>query len=99
MLRVTRRDELNAIDFKLEGKLTGSWVEVMEQAWSQALQESGGKPIRVDLTAVTYVDARGLELLGQIYRGGATLHATTCLAKGIVEDIQSRNGEPAKARQ
>ena len=89
MLRVTKSDNANAFDLKLEGKLAGSWVDVLEQCWKQAIEDSGGNPGGVDLTAVTYVDDRGMELLTQIHRGGATLHGATCLAKGIIEDIQS----------
>jgi len=99
MLRVTKQDSADAFDLKLEGKLAGRWVDVVEQCWKQSLEESAGKPGGIDLTAVTYVDGRGMDLLGQMYRDGASLHGATCLAQGIVEDIHSlRNGEPGKAQ-
>jgi ABC-type transporter Mla MlaB component len=88
MLRVTKSDNANGFDLKLEGKLSGRWVDVLAQCWKQAL-DSAGKPGRVDLTAVTYVDDGGMDLLGQMHREGASLHGATCLARGIVEDIQS----------
>ncbi|HXJ96225.1 MAG TPA: hypothetical protein VMT20_25585 [Terriglobia bacterium] len=89
MLRVTKSDNPNRFDLKLEGKLAGRWVDVLEQCWKQAMDDSGGHPGGVDLTAVTYVDDRGMELLAQMHRDGASLHGATCLARGIVEDIQS----------
>ena len=89
MLRVTKCEDVNTFDLKLEGKLAGCWVDVLAQCWSQALEGSDGKPGGVDLTALTYVDDRGMDLLGRIYRDGANLYGATCLAKGIVEDIQS----------
>jgi anti-anti-sigma regulatory factor len=89
MLRVTKRENVNAFDLKLEGKLAGRWVDVLEQCWKEALDDSAGKPGGVDLTALTYVDGRGMDLLGQMHRDGARLHGATCLARGIVEDIQS----------
>jgi len=89
MLRVTKCENVGAFELKLEGKLAGRWVDVLEQCWKQAFESSAGKPGRVDLTAVTYVDDRGMDLLSQIHRDGAGLHGATCLAKGIVEDIQS----------
>ena len=89
MLRVTNGHTGNAFELKLEGKLAGRWVDVLGDSWRQALEDSGGNPGRIDLTAVTYVDERGMELLTQMHRDGATLHGATCLARGIVEDIQS----------
>lgn len=99
MLRVTKHDDVDVVDLKLEGKLAGCWVDVVEQCWKQALQDSSGKRIRVDLTAVAYVDGRGINLLNRMHGGGASLHAATFLAKGIVEDIQSGCGEPAKTAE
>lgn len=92
MLRVTKRDSANPFDLKLEGKLAGRWVDVLEESWKQALEDSGGRPGGIDLSAVTYVDGRGMDLLGQMHRQGASLHGATCLAKGIVEDIESPQG-------
>ena len=89
MLRVTKRETVDAFDLKLEGKLAGRWVDVVEQCWKQALEESAGKAAGVDLSAVTYVDGRGMDLLGQMHREGASLHGATCLAQGILEDIRS----------
>ena len=89
MLRVTKRDTGTTFDLKLEGKLAGRWVDVVEQCWKQALEESAGRRGGVDLTAVTYVDGRGMELLGQMHRDGARIHGATCLAQGIVEEIES----------
>ena len=94
MFRVTRSDEAQVTTFKLEGKLTGSWVDVMEQCWRHATETPERKPLVVDLTAVTYADGRGTELLERMYRQGAELRAASCWAKGIVEQIKSRTGEP-----
>jgi anti-anti-sigma regulatory factor len=89
MLRVTRQETADGFDLKLEGKLAGRWVDVLQQCWKQALEESAGKAAGVDLSAVTYVDGRGMDLLGQMYRDGASLHGATCMAQGILEDIRS----------
>jgi anti-anti-sigma regulatory factor len=98
MLRVTKSEEADATCFKLEGKLTSCWVDVLEQCWVQAAAEYSGKRMVVDLSAVTYVDGRGTELLGRMYRDGADFQARTCLAKGIVDEIKSAMGGVAKAR-
>ena len=97
MLRVTRAEHGNSTQFKLEGKLAGTWVDVMEQSWRQAVTESPGRPFLIDLTAITYIDAKGTKLLSEMHRQGAELKASTCLTKCIVEEIKSHSGDPAKA--
>lgn len=42
---------------------------------------------RVDLSAVTFIDADGKALLGQMYNEGAEWVAPGCLNKCIVEEI------------
>lgn len=100
MLRITRSEADNKTCLKLEGKLAGSWVEVLEQCWRQAAAEGASPhPIRVDLNAITYVDGRGTDLLREMHLGGVELSAVTCLGKGIVEQIaSSSSGEPAVDR-
>jgi len=97
MLRVTKSDEAGCVHLKLEGKLAGCWVEVMEQSWAEARAESRSARVSIDLNAVTYVDVQGARLLDQMYREGANFQATTCLAKGTVEEVKSRCREVAKA--
>jgi hypothetical protein len=96
MLRVTKFEAAGRTNFKLEGKLAGCWVEVMEDCWKQALTEGAATPMTVDLNAITYVDGRGTDLLRQMHRQGVELSAGTCLGKGIVEQICS--GEPVEHR-
>ena len=97
MLRVPRAEEGDSTQFKLEGKLAGSWVEVMEHSWRQAVAESPDRSFLIDLTAITYIDAKGTQLLGEMYRQGAELRASTCLTKCIVEEIKSQR-RPGQSR-
>ncbi|HEV3278867.1 MAG TPA: hypothetical protein VG860_18780 [Terriglobia bacterium] len=99
MLRVTRTDGPDGACFKLEGKLTGSWVDVVEQSWKHGSSECASGRCVVDLTAVTYVDARGMELLRAMHGSGISLQASGCLGKGIVEQIKTQNEAPARAGQ
>lgn len=98
MLRITRAEEGNVTQFKLEGKLAGSWVETMEESWRQAITDSPAHSFLIDLTAVTYVDADGTRLLTEMHRLGAELRASTCLTKSIVEDIKLHSEEPTDAK-
>jgi hypothetical protein len=98
MLRVTKSENAGKTTFKLEGKLTGCWVDVMEQCWRQAVADGAAGPFTVDLNAITYVDERGTDLLREMHKRGVDLRAATCLGKGIVEQVTSCRGEPAENR-
>jgi anti-anti-sigma regulatory factor len=62
MLRITRIGSAEAAEtVKLEGKLLGPWVDEVRQAVSQRVAE--GSPVRLDLSALTFLDAAGTDLL------------------------------------
>ena len=90
MLRITVHDLPETLSFQLEGKLAGPWVRELDDCWQAALAGRGARPISVDLTAVTFVDGPGKELLSAIHVQGAQLVATGCLMKAIVAEL-SRN--------
>jgi ABC-type transporter Mla MlaB component len=97
MLRVTRTEESEGTCFKLEGRLAGNWVDVVEQSWRHRSRECAGAPCFVDLSALTYVDTRGMELLTAMYRSGIDFRASGCLAKGIVEQIRMQQEAPVRS--
>ncbi len=69
MLRLTRITETHrARAIKLEGKLSGPWVDEVRQAFV-AGQSSPGRT-RLDLSAVDFVDAAGTELLHDLIAEG-----------------------------
>jgi ABC-type transporter Mla MlaB component len=74
MLRITTQStDHSAILLKLEGKLLEQWVEELERSINGSL----GRPnsLRLDLSALTFADAVGLQALTKLIRGGATLTA------------------------
>ena len=79
--------EAGVMTFELEGKLAGPWVKELNLCWRSAVDTQQIYPVRVDLSSVTFIDAEGRDLLGRMYREGATLVATGCLNKSIVEGI------------
>jgi hypothetical protein len=87
MLKITMQSEAGVLFFQLEGKLAGPWVKELERCWRSAADTQQSYPVRVDLSAVTFIDADGKALLGQMYREGAELVALGCLNKCIVEEI------------
>jgi hypothetical protein len=56
---------------KVEGKLVGPWVAELGRA-CEAPTAPAGRP-RLDLSAVTFVDAAGVRLLRELLRRGAVL--------------------------
>jgi anti-anti-sigma regulatory factor len=84
MLKITTRHEAGTLVFQLEGKLAGPWVQELERCWRSV---TGTRQSRVDLSSVTFIDADGKALLGQMHREGAELVASGCLNKCIVEGI------------
>ena len=71
----------------LEGKLAGPWVQELERCWRSALGTPQGDPMRVDRSAVTFIDADGKALLARMYHEGAELAAPGCLNRCIVGEI------------
>ena len=90
MLKINTQHDGAAIIFELEGKLAGPWVDELEHCWQQAVTD--GRPVRIVLTIVTFIDAAGRRLLTDMHRRGAELVAQGCMTKAIVEEIK-RKGE------
>jgi len=87
MLRITRDDAPNSLSLKLEGRLAGPWVRELEDCWQAARAGQRQRTARVDLSAVTYVDGPGKDLLAVMHSQGAELMAAGCLMKAIVAEI------------
>ena len=54
-------DSDQAIQFRLEGKLVGPWVEELQRLSDEALSRQ--KAVSLDLEKVWFVDSRGVTLL------------------------------------
>ncbi len=83
MLRITIHNEAAATRLQVEGKLAGPWVDELKKCWQSARRAD----LLVDLSALTWVDAEGKALLGEMHRQGARLTAVGLLAQAIVEEI------------
>jgi anti-anti-sigma regulatory factor len=69
MLRITRQpiDETTIL-FKLEGKLLEPWIEEMKRSISGSVTS-----MKLDLSALTFADSAGIQVLGDLIRDGAKL--------------------------
>ena len=62
MLRITSIDQSDkAVIFKLEGRLVGQWVTLLQNMC--ATHDGVGKPLALDLSAVTFASKDGVCLL------------------------------------
>jgi anti-anti-sigma regulatory factor len=68
MLRITIEDSEDANIMRLEGKLTGPWVQELERAWRSLEPSPQSKKLLLDLRAVGFIDDQGKQLLREIYR-------------------------------
>jgi anti-anti-sigma regulatory factor len=71
MLRVTPLHDSHGPGLKLEGKLFGPWTDELRTVCA-ALASQTSRP-RLDLTAVSFVDASGAELLEELRSNGFEL--------------------------
>ena len=72
MLRITRLSRKGrGLTIKLEGELLGPWVGSVRDACAIRRR----RPRRLDLAAVTYVDAAGVQLLRDLMAGGVEIAA------------------------
>ena len=87
MLRITIHDKPEALTFQLEGRLVGPWVRVLQECWQDANTRHRQRPLYVDLTEVTSIDAAGRACLAALHRQGAEFVAADCLTKAVVDEI------------
>ena len=89
MLRITTHNEAQVTTFVIEGKLVGLWVKELEKCWESVLAAESSKTLLVNLTAVTFVDSDGRELLTRMWRQGARLVSNGCMMNEIVAEIEA----------
>jgi ABC-type transporter Mla MlaB component len=82
MLRITHPEGHGSIStLKLEGKLVGPWVTELARSCNELA--CSADCLRLDLSAVTFVDGPGLALLRDLLGRGATLAACS----GLVAEL------------
>ncbi len=86
LLRITLDRSNGAVRLRLEGRLTGLWVQELEHCWVD-LPPDQRRGAMVDLAGVTFIGEDGRLLLAKLWEQGAIFHATDCLTRSIVEKI------------
>src|SRR5215472_4244775 len=101
MLRITTENKRGKVILTVEGRIAGQTVGTLEQCWRELRAASPDAKFRLDLCAVTFIDAAGKSLLKEIYREGGRLVAEGCLNQAIVKEItgEQRDSEGRKERR
>jgi anti-anti-sigma regulatory factor len=68
MLRITIHENAKGQTIQLEGKIAGPWVEELTRIWLSLALPVGSKALCLDLRDVAFVDAKGRQLLREIYQ-------------------------------
>jgi hypothetical protein len=90
MLRVTVKTEDLLEIWELEGKLAGDWVIELERCWKE--RHLPGMGMRVNLKAISYIDADGKQLLTDMHEAGVEIKGCGCMTRAVVEDIMRETG-------
>jgi anti-anti-sigma regulatory factor len=101
MLRITADQESGSTSLKLEGKLSGQWVDELRRTWSEFRRMSRHRSVVVDLSEVSFIDAEGRELLGLMFRQGAELRSgpLVSMTRLILHRIEQECHESRESRE
>ncbi len=92
MLRITVQEGERAQTIKLEGKIVGPWVQEFSRAWHSLAGSLGSKELHLDLCGVAFVDAKGRQLLREIYqRTNSSFLADSPLTRYFADDAMQRS--------
>jgi len=101
MLRITTTDVGEKVTLRLEGKLSGPWVEEFERCWRMSADIYKKKGLVVDLSGVTFADPAGKKLLCSISSQGAQLIGSGLVPKSLIEEIapEKPQAKPGKGAE
>lgn len=91
MLRITIHEGAKAQTIRLEGKILGPWVEEFNRTWHSLAPMLGSRELHLDLRGVGFVDARGRQLLREIYqKANACFLADSPLTQYFADDAMKQ---------
>lgn len=96
MMKATIFQQKNMAVIKVEGRLSGPWVEELARSWER-LAETGAERLVIELAGVSFIDEEGKKLLKRIAQAGTKLEAAGCLTRAIVEEVAGES--PAGRRR
>src|SRR5579872_614095 len=81
-LKISMIETDQKMTLKFEGRIAGLWVSEVDRTWRTLQPTLGRKKLLLDLTAVTFLDPNGKEILSEIYaKTGAEFLTSSPLTK------------------
>jgi anti-anti-sigma regulatory factor len=87
VLKVTVERGDRVTTLKLEGKLSGLWVDEAAKVWRDVSGGIAAKDVIVGLSGVTFIDEEGKKLLGQMLGRGAQLRDGRLMTRYIINQL------------
>lgn len=85
MLRITRKaQDSSRLTLIPEGRIASDWVSVLEHECLKAMQEA--LVVGLDLSEVSYLDRRGVELLRRLQKDGVQIIHASSVIKDLLEE-------------
>lgn len=88
MLRITKSQPKGVLCLRLEGKLIGPWVDVLQRVCQREMQQASA--LLLDLSGVSFVDGDGIGLLRQLAQAGYSFVA----CPGYVREMLRQEAQP-----
>ena len=88
MLKITIHDNAQELRLKLEGRLSGLWVNELRQCWLTAKSTTAGRRTVLELDEVDFVCPEGESLLAEMHGEGVRLEADTPVPSAVIEGIR-----------
>src|SRR5262245_50801940 len=97
MLRISVTPDTAGTTITIEGRLAGLWVDEVARYWRDETIGRDPRSLRVDLAAVTFIDAAGKALLRAMHEQGAVLYASCagCMTRAVLDEIARTAGDGA----
>ena len=98
MLRITVLNTADGLLLVLEGRVKGPWVEELRKSWLTSVNLAAGESVSVDLSAVNFVDAGGLDLLWEMQREGIALKRASGFLRQMLGERDGKASDFKKDR-
>ena len=87
MLRVTVKDVEELVVYRLEGDLSGQWVDELREVWFNAPTSASRNCEFVDLTGVARIDRAGIHLLSVMNLAGVQFVARAPYTRSLLTEF------------
>jgi len=94
MLRITVESEPKIVILKLEGKITGPWIDELKKVWHSLLIAPGSKNVFIDLRGITHLSPEGKQVLCDMHKQtGAEFIANSPMTKHFADEARRKNSK------